>query len=59
VSIHFTCPSCRARLTAPDGRAGFKRPCSRCGQRLRERLNDPESLIQQQTLETLRVIGRE
>jgi hypothetical protein len=34
VAIHFACPACNATMTAPDGRAGSKGPCPKCGQRL-------------------------
>ncbi len=32
--IRFACPACQKALKAPDGSAGLKMACPRCGQRL-------------------------
>jgi hypothetical protein len=33
--MRFACPACNAAMNAPDGKAGKKAVCPRCGQRLR------------------------
>lgn len=32
--IHFECPRCKVALESPDDKAGAKRNCPQCGQRL-------------------------
>lgn len=41
--IQFSCPECRAKIRAPESKAGHKAPCPGCGQRIQVPISQARS----------------